>query len=321
MIYGFNEANAEGILVNLVVHPFFDAATSSWSYVLANPGSGCCAIIDPVLGYDPATGRIDTAVADAVVDLVAANGYCVEWLLETHVHADHLSAGRYLKQRLVCAQLAIGARVRDVQSHFVSRLDLTAATDGRQFDRLLEDGERICIGHACGRVLYTPGHTPGCVSYVFDRFAFVGDTLLMPDYGTARCDFPGGDAAALYQSVQKLYALPGDTRLLMCHDYAPGGRRHQFSSTVAEQRCGNVMLRSDTSLAAFVTARRQRDRHLDPPRLLEPALRANLAGGALPGDAAGVGHHVRPQMAAAGDEFAAPAGPRGGTPAASASTP
>lgn len=269
--------------MNLVVHPFFDPATSSWSYLLANPGSGRCAVVDPVLDYDPSTDSLSTRGADRIVELVEANGYCVEWILETHVHADHLSAAAYLKQRFVCAQVAIGEHVLDVQAHFVPKLGLRTATDGSQFDRLLRDGERICLGHACGRVMHTPGHTPACVSFLFDRLAFVGDTVFMPDYGTARCDFPGGDATALYRSVQKLYALPGDTRMMMCHDYPPTGRGPRFSTRVAEQRRSNVMLRPDTPVAEFVAARNARDRELEAPKLLEPALRANLAGGRLPG--------------------------------------
>jgi glyoxylase-like metal-dependent hydrolase (beta-lactamase superfamily II) len=279
--------------MDLVVHPFFDADTFSWSYVLANPGTGRCAVIDPVLGYDAESGAVGTQGADRILEVVNVNGYCVEWILETHVHADHLSAAGYLKQHLVCAQTAIGEHVREVQAHFAPRLGLDTPVDGRQFDRLLGDGEQLCVGHACGRVMHTPGHTGACVSYVFDRFAFVGDTVFMPDYGTARCDFPGGDAMALYRSVQKLYALPGATRMLMCHDYgavrdpenAPtsaGRRRYRFFTTVAEQRRCNRMLRRDTPLAEFVAAREARDQELEPPRLLEPALRANIAGGALP---------------------------------------
>jgi glyoxylase-like metal-dependent hydrolase (beta-lactamase superfamily II) len=271
------------LAMDLIVHPFFDAATSSFSYVVANPGSGCCAIVDPVLDYDPEGNCVSTRGADRLLELIDANDYRAEWILETHVHADHLSAGRYLKTRLVCAQHAIGAHVSTVQQHFASRFAVDVATDGRQFDRLLADGDRISIGHVAGRVLYTPGHTPACVTYVFDRFAFIGDTLFMPDYGTARCDFPGGDAHALFRSVQQLYALPQDTRLLMCHDYAPGGRDHRFFATVADQRRHNRMLRDDTAEAAFVTARRERDRQLDAPRLLVPSVRANIDAGVMPG--------------------------------------
>jgi len=269
--------------VNLVLHPFFDPDTFSYSYLLANPGSGSCAVIDPVLGYDPDTGRISTSGADRIVEFVAANGYVVEWLLETHVHADHLSASRYLKQHFICAQTGIGERVGQVQAHFAQRFNVDVPADGRQFDRLFADQERICLGHACGRVLHTPGHTPACVTYVFDQLAFVGDTLFMPDYGTARCDFPGGDAATLYRSIQRIFGLPEDTRLLMCHDYAPNGRDFRFLTTVAEQKQHNVHIHEGISETAFVALRRERDSQLSAPRLMIPSVRANIEGGVLPG--------------------------------------
>jgi glyoxylase-like metal-dependent hydrolase (beta-lactamase superfamily II) len=268
--------------MDFVLHPFFDPDTSSFSYVLANPATGCCAIVDPVLDYDPDAHTVSTRGADRILELIEVNGYRVEWILETHVHADHLSAGRYLKSRLVCAQLAIGTSVTAVQRHFAEAFEADVDTNGRQFDRLLDDGDRIALGHAWGRVLHTPGHTPACVSYVFDRFVFVGDTVFMPDYGTARCDFPGGDAGALYDSVQRLYALPDDTVMLMCHDYAPGGRDHRYHVPITEQRTGNKMLRGDSPRSGFVAARSDRDRGLDAPRLLVPAVRANIAGGVLP---------------------------------------
>jgi glyoxylase-like metal-dependent hydrolase (beta-lactamase superfamily II) len=269
--------------MNLVLHPFFDPETFSFSYVLANPGSGSCAVIDPVLGYDPASGAIDTRGADRIVEFVNANGYVVEWLLETHVHADHLSASRYLKQHFICAQTGIGAQVGQVQAHFAARFKVDVPADGSQFDRLFADQDRICLGHACGRVIHTPGHTPACVTYVFDQLAFVGDTLFMPDYGTARCDFPGGDARTLHRSIQRIFALPDDTRLLMCHDYAPNGRDFRFLSTVAEQRRDNVQIHDGIDEAAFVGLRGARDARLSAPRLLVPAVRANIEGGVLPG--------------------------------------
>ncbi|HEX7038110.1 MAG TPA: MBL fold metallo-hydrolase [Pseudomonadales bacterium] len=277
--------------MDLVVHPFFDRDTFTWSYLIANPPTRRAAIIDPVLGYERATGTIDTRGAERILEVVEANGYCVEWILETHVHADHLTAARYLKPRLPCAQIAIGEHVRDAQALLAPRLGLGIATDGRQFDRLLRDGERLRVGHACGRVMHTPGHTGACVSYLFDGLAFVGDTVFLPDQGTARCDFPGGDPRELYHSVQKLYRLPGDTRLLVGHDY--GGldrtRDFRFSARVAEQRVANRMLRADTPVTEFVEARTARDRSLDPPALIEPALRANLDGGTVPPAAAGDG--------------------------------
>jgi glyoxylase-like metal-dependent hydrolase (beta-lactamase superfamily II) len=269
--------------MNLVLHPFFDPDTFSFSYVLANPGSGSCAVIDPVLGYDSTAGTIDTRGADRIVEFVGANGYVVEWILETHVHADHLSAARYLKQHFICAQTGIGDRVGQVQACFAQRFGVDVPSDGRQFDRLFGDQERICLGHACGRVLHTPGHTPACVTYVFDRMAFVGDTLFMPDYGTARCDFPGGDAATLYRSIQRIFGLPAETRLLMCHDYAPNGRDFRFLTTVAEQRRDNVQIHEGIDEAGFVALRQERDARLSAPRLMVPAVRANIEGGVLPG--------------------------------------
>jgi glyoxylase-like metal-dependent hydrolase (beta-lactamase superfamily II) len=269
--------------VDLVVHPFFDPETFSYSYVLANPSTGNCAIIDPVLDYDLERGEVATRSADRIAELIEVNDYAPEWILETHVHADHLSAARYLKERFVCAQIAVGERVREVQSHFAAAFEIEIETEGRQFDRLLKDGERLCLGHACGRVIHTPGHTPACVSFFFDRFVFVGDTLFMPDYGTARCDFPGGDARALYRSVQTLYQLPERTQMLMCHDYAPGGRDYRFCTTVAEQRQSNLMLSAAVPETAFVKLRGERDQTLAAPRLLIPAVRANVAGGVLPG--------------------------------------
>ncbi|MEZ5557484.1 MAG: MBL fold metallo-hydrolase [Pseudomonadales bacterium] len=269
--------------MNLVLHPFFDPATCSYSYVLANPGSATCAVIDPVLDYDLDTGVVSTRSADRIIEFVNANGYLVEWILETHVHADHLTAARYLKQQFICAQVGIGADVVRVQAHFARAFGVAMDTDGRQFDRLFTDGERICLGHSCGRVMATPGHTPACVTYVFDQFAFVGDTLFMPDYGTARCDFPGGDARVLYESIQRIFSLPDDTRLLMCHDYAPGGRDYRYATTVAEQKEHNMHVNRNVDEAAFVRLRADRDKTLTAPRLMVPAVRANMTGGVLPG--------------------------------------
>lgn len=274
--------------MDLVVHPFFDRETSAWSYLLANPASRRAAIVDPVLGYDPDTGACDTGAADRILEVVDANGYCVEWILETHVHVDHLSAARYLKERLLCAETAIGEHVCELQRRLAPRLDGGIATDGRQFDRLLRDGERLRIGRATGQVIHTPGHTAACVSFVFHGLAFVGDTVLLPDRGTGRCDFLGGDPVDLYRSVQKLYALPGDTRLLVGHDYGSDDRPEcRFSVRVTEQRRANRMLRPDTPLTDFVAARTARDRLLAPPALMEIAVPANLNGGELPSAASG----------------------------------
>ena len=268
-----------------LVTAFFDLPTQSYSYVIAEPGSRTCAVIDPVLDFDPDSGATSTAGADRIVDYVKANDLIVEWLLETHVHADHLSAARYLSTRFVCAQIGIARTVTEVQAAFADRVPHEAGsvvpTDGRQFDRLLDDGDRICLGHVCGRVLATPGHTPACVSFQFDDLVIVGDTLFMPDYGTARCDFPGGDAATLYHSIQRLLSEPPETRLLMCHDYAPGGRSHQYLTTVAEQRAHNIHIHQGVTEEEFVSFRSSRDKTLSAPALMPVAVPYNLTGGLL----------------------------------------
>ena len=271
--------------MRLIVHPFFDPETSSFSYVLIDPGSRVCAVIDPVLGYRGSPGEIDTEGADRIVEFVKANDLIVEWLLETHVHADHLSASRYLKSRFVCAQLGIGAEVVALQQAMAPHLNAPIAVDGGQFDRLFSEGEKICLGHSCGRVMATPGHTPACVSYAFEGLVFVGDAIFMPDFGSGRCDFPGGDPLTLYASVQRLMALPDSTAVLTGHDYAPGGRHHQFSATVAEQRQGNIHLGRDTSAEDFARMRDERDALLDLPTLMEVAVPFNLVAGSVsPGE-------------------------------------
>jgi glyoxylase-like metal-dependent hydrolase (beta-lactamase superfamily II) len=286
--------------MNLIAHPFFDPQTGSWSYLLANPGSGCCAIVDPVLGYDEATGAVDTAPADAMVQLVQANGYCVEWILETHLHANRLSASRYLKAQFLCAQVAMGrsaaasaasgsAAANDsaandrAANEFAVAIRAAGMRDCVAVDRWLEDGDRIALGHTWGRVLTTPGHTSGCLSFLFDSFVLVGATLLAPDLGTGRCDLPGGDCATLYDSVQRLYGLPDEGRVLLGYDAAPAGRSPRFASTMAEQRAANCLLSAGTRASEFVARRSARDRSLGKPRLLEPALQANRVGGVLPG--------------------------------------
>jgi len=266
--------------MSLMVHPFFDSETFSFSYAVVNPESRTCAIIDAVLNYDPATGTSCTRSADEIVEFVHANGLIVEWILETHVHADHLSAAGYLKRRFVCAQTAIGAEVVQVQAHFSKALNVACDVDGRQFDRLLQDNDRICLGHACGRVIHTPGHTPACVTFLFEDNAFVGDTLFMPDYGTGRCDFPGGDARVLYRSIQKILALPDETRLFMCHDYAPNGRDYRFLTTVAEEKRSNVHIQAAGECEeTFLRLRSDRDADLEMPRLLVPSVQSNICGG------------------------------------------
>jgi len=264
--------------MSLMVAPFFDPATHSYSYVVAESRSRTCAVIDPVLNFDKATGLAETRSADEIVAYVKANDLIVEWLLETHVHADHLSAARYLKSRFVCAQMGIGAGVLQVRALIAG----TAADPESAFDRLLHDGERISLGHATGRVIATPGHTPGCVSYRFEDLVFVGDTLFMPDYGSARCDFPGGDARTLYRSVQRLLSLPDHTKLFMCHDYGPGGRPPAYLTTVGEERSRNIHLGDGVSEDAFVALRTRRDSELDAPALIDPAVSFNLSGGTCP---------------------------------------
>lgn len=260
--------------MSLLVTPFFDEATHSYSYVIVEPGSRTCAVIDPVLDFCPESGRTSTVQADRIVDFVKANDLIVEWLLETHVHADHLSATPYLKSRFVCAQSGIGAGIREVRS----LIDPDAPEPEARFDRLFEDGDRIGLGHACGRVMATPGHTPACVSYRFEDLVFVGDALFQPDFGSGRCDFPGGDAATLYRSVQKLLGLPERTRLFTGHDYGPGGRPVRYLSTVSEQRQLNVHFGDHAPEERFVRMRTARDAELDPPALLEPAVSYNLSG-------------------------------------------
>ena len=261
--------------MSLMVTPFFDPVTSSFTYVLVEPCSRTCAVIDPVLDYDPRSRTTSTVRADEIVSFVKANDLIVEWLLETHVHADHLSATRYLKSRFVCAQSGISAGIRKVRS----LIDPSEMDPERCFDRLFEDGDRINLGHASGRVLATPGHTPACISYRFEDLVFVGDALFMPDFGSGRCDFPGGDARQLYNSVQRLLTLPDQTRLFTGHDYGPNGRPVAYLSTVAEQRASNIHFGNGADERAFVEMRRNRDQELDPPALLDVAVSFNLSGG------------------------------------------
>lgn len=270
---------------------FFDPATSTFSHILWDAATGQCALIDSVLDYDPKSGRTDTASADRLIERVRELGLQVQWLLETHVHADHLSAAPYLQQHLG-GQLAIGAHITTVQNTFGKLFNAGTefARDGRQFDRLFADGERFAIGGLHAQAMHTPGHTPACMTYVvrdhsvdpIRTVAFVGDTLFMPDYGTARCDFPGGDAATLYRSIQKVLCLPDDTTLYLCHDYPPAGREPQCVTTVGEQRAANVHVHQGVSEADFVAMREQRDATLAMPVLLLPSVQVNMRAGHLP---------------------------------------
>lgn len=271
----------------LHVESLFDEVTSTFSHIVLDRATMQCALVDSVLDYDPKSGRTATASADRLVARVRELGAQVQWLLETHVHADHLSAAPYL-QRQLGGQIAIGSHIVTVQETFGKLFNAGTEfqRDGSQFDRLFSDGDHFMIGGLSARALHTPGHTPACMTYVVDdgdtHVAFVGDTLFMPDYGTARCDFLGGDAAVLYRSIRKVLALPPQTRLYMCHDYAPGGRTVQHVSTVAEQRTANVHVHEGVSEAEFVAMRRARDATLAMPQLILPSVQVNMRAGRMP---------------------------------------
>jgi len=271
------------MLARAEVKAFFDEATFTVTYVVSDPASGRAAIIDPVLDYEPNSGRTSTRSADQVVDYVKAAKLSVDWILETHVHADHLSAAPIIRER-VGGQTAIGAQVVAVQSTFRNIFNIAdLAVDGSQFDHLFVDGEAFKVGNVDARVIATPGHTPACVTYVIGDAAFVGDTLFMPDFGTARTDFPGGSAAELYTSIRKILALPGDTRLFMCHDYkAPGREVYAWESSVTEQRKNNIHINDNITEEAFIALREGRDRQLGMPKLLLPSIQVNVRAGALP---------------------------------------
>ncbi|MFN2330075.1 MAG: MBL fold metallo-hydrolase [Chromatocurvus sp.] len=268
---------------NPVVTSFFDAPTNTFSYVVEDPSSGACAIVDSVLDFDYAAGRIGYASADRIVAFVRERGLTVEWIVETHVHADHLSAAPYL-QAALGGQTGIGKHIDVVQETFgkIFNEGTEFQRDGSQFDRLFSDGDHYKIGALEARVLHTPGHTPACTTHVIGDAAFVGDTIFMPDAGSARADFPGGDAATLYRSIRKVLSLPEETRLFMCHDYAPGGRELQFMSTVAEQRAANIHAGDGIDEETFTSLREERDRSLAMPRLIIPSLQVNIKAGELP---------------------------------------
>lgn len=267
-----------------VVTDFFDPTTFTYSYVVRDPDSQSCIIIDSVLDYDPASGRTQTDSAQKIVAFVREQQLTVEWLLETHVHADHLSAAPYLKQQLG-GTLAIGAEITAVQTVFSQLFNVEPqfATDGSQFDRLLKEGDTLQVGGLTVQVMHTPGHTPACLSYVIGDAVFVGDTLFMPDYGSARCDFPGGDAHTLYNSIQRLFTLPDSTRMFMCHDYkAPGREEYCNETTVADERLHNIHVREGISAAEFVAMRNERDATLSMPTLILPSVQINMRAGELP---------------------------------------
>lgn len=267
------------------VEGFFDPVTNTVSYLVLDTATGQCALIDSVLDYDPKSGHTATGSADKLIARVRALGATVQWILETHVHADHLTAAPYLKEQLG-GQIGIGKHITTVQQVFGELFNTGAgmARDGSQFDHLFASDEVFAIGSLACRALHTPGHTPACMTYVVDNdtMAFVGDTLFMPDYGTARCDFPGGDAHTLFQSINKVLSLPADTLLYMCHDYLPGGREMQCVSSVADERAYNIHVRNGITEAAFVAMREQRDATLEMPTLILPAVQVNMRAGHLP---------------------------------------
>ena len=266
------------------IESFFDSVTNTWSYVVRDPESNSAAIIDPVLDYDPAAGRTSTASADALIGYVREHDLKVEWVMETHVHADHLSGASYVKNSLG-GKMSIGSQVGKVQSAFGDLFNAEAefARDGSQFDHLFDDNEVLMIGGVEGVVWHTPGHTPACVTYVFDGCAFIGDTLFMPDYGTARADFPGGDASMLYQSIKRILALPDETELYLCHDYETD-ERSEFCdmTTVARERADNIHVHDGIDEEQFAQTREARDANLAAPRLLLPSVQFNMRGASLP---------------------------------------
>lgn len=272
---------------NLHVEALFDKATSTISYLVMDGETRQCALIDSVLDYDPKSGRTSTESADRLIALVESYEAKVQWILETHVHADHLSAAAYLKGRLG-GTIAIGAQITQVQKTFGTLFNAEPgfARDGSQFDVLFEDEEGFRIGNLNARALHTPGHTPACLSYMVEDAGeiavFVGDTLFTPDYGTARCDFPGASARTLYRSIRRLLAFPDHTRLFMCHDYLPGGRELCYVTTVAEQRAGNIHIHEGVSEDSFVSMREARDATLDMPVLILPSVQINMRSGQFP---------------------------------------
>jgi glyoxylase-like metal-dependent hydrolase (beta-lactamase superfamily II) len=265
------------------VTPFHHASSGTWTYVVADPDTRAAAVIDPVLDYDWRSGRTGTRSVDAVIAHCASAGLELRWILETHAHADHLSSAPYLRSRLG-GSIAIGQGIRQVQATFkrIFGLGPDFTPDGSQFDRLLDDGDTIDVGNLQGRVIAAPGHTSDSVAYLFGSALFVGDTIFLPDSGSARCDFPGGDAAELYRTVQRLYSLPAETRVFVCHDYSPGGREARCESTIREQRAANIHVRDGVSESDYVEMRRKRDATLDVPNLLIPSVQVNIRAGVLP---------------------------------------
>lgn len=264
------------------IESFFDPATATVTHLLGCPVTRRAAVIDPVLDYDPKSGRTATHSAQVVLDAIQRGGWQVDWLLETHAHADHLSGAPWLQER-VGGRIGIGDDIGGVQRHFAPLLGMNDVSgEGREFDHLFHDGDTFQVGELTLSVMHTPGHTPACVSYHLPGHVFVGDTLFMPDYGSARCDFPGGNAHQLYQSSRRLFALPPETQMHLCHDYPPAGRAPAWTCTVADQRARNIHLHDGVSEAEFVALRSTRDATLGAPVLLWPSLQVNLRAGHLP---------------------------------------
>jgi glyoxylase-like metal-dependent hydrolase (beta-lactamase superfamily II) len=265
------------------VHPFRHEPTGTWSYVVVDTTTRRCVVIDPVLDFDPKSGRSSATSAGAIAEFTRERGLTNEWILETHAHADHLSGAPWL-QAAIGGKIAIGQGIREVQKAFRGILNLEPGfpVDGRQFDRLLADGDSVAIGALSARAIPTPGHTSDSLSYLVGDAVFVGDSIFMPDSGTARCDFPGGDAGLLYASIRRLYELPGETRVFVCHDYKPGGREARCETTIAAEREANIHVRDSTSEPEFTAMRRQRDATLEMPALLYPAVQFNIRGGRPP---------------------------------------
>ncbi len=265
------------------VKAFFDEATNTISYVVKDPTSNACAVVDSVLDFDYAAGRISYESADEIIRYIEENDLELEWLIETHVHADHLSAAPYIQEKLG-GKIGVGANIKVVQDVFgkIFNEGTEFERDGSQFDALFEDGDSYHIGNMQVQVLHTPGHTPACMTHVVGDAAFVGDTLFMPDAGSARADFPGGDAGTLYDSIQKVLALPDETRLFMCHDYGPNGRDIQWETTVAEEKAHNIHVGGGRTREEFIKYRTERDAQLDMPRLIIPSIQVNMRAGHFP---------------------------------------
>lgn len=266
-----------------LVTPFFDEQTNTYSYVVKDPASSACAVVDSVLDIDYAAGRISTAGADRLIAHIRDNGLRLSWIIETHVHADHLSAAPYIQEKLG-GRIGIGKHITTVQNTFgkVFNAGTEFARDGSQFDHLFEDGDSYKVGELNCVAIHTPGHTPACMAHIMGDSVFVGDTLFMPDGGTARADFPGGDARTLYRSIQRLLSLPEELRVFVCHDYCPNDREARCETTIGEQRHHNIHIAGDTSERDFVEMREGRDQTLDMPRLILPSLQVNMWAGHLP---------------------------------------